>query len=245
MSNNKLTIRNYKLGKKAGFTLIELLISISIFVVFIGIVSQSYVGIVRAQRQANGVRKIYSEMRVFFETLAEDARLNSPAYDCYEVIKNPENLGDQQFTDFLTQCPAEVSSRLLSDKQHYLVLIDKEKTQLTVYRFNPNLQTVQLKKFNRDNQGDWQVNADYFSGTEGVDEEGYRNVFPNNVKIKNLGFVLNPAVNPYASQNAAKSGYQFQPLVHVYLSAENVGEGMVLFKLDLQTTFSSRVYSRK
>lgn len=222
--------------KKRGFTLIELLISMSIFIVFLGIVSQSYVGIIRSQRQANGVRKIYSELRVFFETLAQDARLGSPAYDCYDVQpQNPDQLG--------ALCPSDVSSYMLADKQHYLVLVDKENTELTVYRFNS--QTAQVRKYNRGVGGAWQAEDAYIQGAEGVDSNGYRNLLSNDVKIKNLSFVLNPAVNPYAALNVDKSGDQFQPLVNVFLTAENVGQGLTPFKLDLQTSFSSRVYSRK
>lgn len=226
---------------RKGFTLIELLISMSIFIVFLGIVSQSYVGIIRSQRQANGVRKIYSELRVFFETLAQDARLGSPAYDCYDVQpQNPDQLG--------ALCPADVSSYMLADKQHYLVLVDKENTELTVYRFNSTLLTAQVRKYNRGVGGAWNPEAAYpqgGDGSNGVDVDGYRNLLSNDVKIKNLGFVLNPAVNPYAALNVDKSGDQFQPLVNVFLTAENAGQGLTPFKLDLQTSFSSRVYSRK
>lgn len=43
--------------EREGFTLIELMISIVIFVLFLGIVSQSYISIVRTQREANEVRR--------------------------------------------------------------------------------------------------------------------------------------------------------------------------------------------
>lgn len=229
-------------GNRRGFTLIELLISMSIFIVFLGIVSQSYVGIIRSQRQANGVRKIYSELRVFFETLAQDARLGSPAYDCYDVQpQNPDQLG--------ALCPAEVINSIQGgQKQNYLVLVDKENTELTVYRFNLALQTSQVRKYKHDSGGSWQAEDAYpqgGDGSDGIDQDGYRNLLSNDVKIKNLSFVLNPAVNPYAALNVDKSGDQFQPLVNVFLTAENVGQGLTPFKLDLQTSFSSRVYSRK
>ncbi|MFA5829577.1 MAG: hypothetical protein WC843_03725 [Candidatus Gracilibacteria bacterium] len=219
----------------------------SIFIVFLGIVSQSYVGIIRSQRQANGVRKIYSELRVFFETLAQDARLGSPAYDCYEL--QPQNNNNPDPSANLEACPSDVKSDITGQfKQNYLALIDKENTELTVYRFNLALHTAQVRKYKHDSGGSWQAEDAYpqgGDGSEGVDQDGYRNLLSNDVKIKNLGFVLNPAVNPYAALNVDKSGDQFQPLVNVFLTAENVGKGLTPFKLDLQTSFSSRVYSRK
>ncbi len=74
-----------------GFTLIELLVSIAIFVMFLGVVSLSYIGIVRSQRQANEVRKMYSDVRSFVESLAEDMRLGTIDYDCYQPSLSASN----------------------------------------------------------------------------------------------------------------------------------------------------------
>ncbi|MBD3328530.1 prepilin-type N-terminal cleavage/methylation domain-containing protein, partial [Candidatus Peregrinibacteria bacterium] len=88
---------------KKGFTLIELLIGITIFVVFMGVVAQSYISIVRSFRQQNEIRKVYGEVRDFMDFLAEEARLSAVDYSCYDTgvssCIEPDLSLNQGFTD--------------------------------------------------------------------------------------------------------------------------------------------------
>ena len=59
---------------KRGFTLIELMIAMTIFIVFTGILMNSYTSIVRAQHEANEFRILYSEARTVFDSLTDDLR---------------------------------------------------------------------------------------------------------------------------------------------------------------------------
>ncbi|MBU1953917.1 prepilin-type N-terminal cleavage/methylation domain-containing protein, partial [Patescibacteria group bacterium] len=79
-------------GNKDGFTLVELLVSMMIFMIFLGIVGQAYISIVRAQRDANEVRKMYSDVRSVMDLMAEQIRLGSVDYDCYHIIPPDFNL---------------------------------------------------------------------------------------------------------------------------------------------------------
>lgn len=63
----------YKKSKR-GFTLIELMVSMTIFIVFTGILINSYTSIVRAQQQANEYRVLYTEARTVFDTIGDDLR---------------------------------------------------------------------------------------------------------------------------------------------------------------------------
>jgi prepilin-type N-terminal cleavage/methylation domain-containing protein len=63
----------YKNAKR-GFTLIELMVSMTIFIVFTGVLINSYTSIVRAQQQANEYRVLYTEARTVFDTLSDDLR---------------------------------------------------------------------------------------------------------------------------------------------------------------------------
>jgi len=57
-----------------GFTLIELLIAMTIFMMFITVLFNSFVGIIRAQRDANDYRILYSEASSVMESLIEEFR---------------------------------------------------------------------------------------------------------------------------------------------------------------------------
>ena len=60
--------------EKSGFTLIEVLVAMSIFVVFVGILINSYSSIVRAYNQANDYRKMYVEARDIFDAIKQELR---------------------------------------------------------------------------------------------------------------------------------------------------------------------------
>lgn len=81
---SKLPITNYQLP---GFTLIELLISISIFMIFFAIAAGSYGSLVKANRAANDMQKIYREARFVFDTLAQEIRNGSLDYTCIDETK--------------------------------------------------------------------------------------------------------------------------------------------------------------
>ena len=147
----KLHSRTLKNSRKKGFTLIELVVSLSIFMVFLGIVSTSYLSIIHAQREANSIRKMYSEVRNFMEMLAQDARLGTLDYDCYEHFSDVENIPLDE------QCPADILNKNINGvavsadgTSPFLVLVNKEKTEKTVYWFDdlfPNVYEF-LRKIN-------------------------------------------------------------------------------------------------
>lgn len=80
------------LKQKKGFTLVELLVAMTIFVAFIGILIGSYTSIVRAQREANEYRIMYSESRQVFETLVfnlRDGMVDYAAYSGSQIAGQP------------------------------------------------------------------------------------------------------------------------------------------------------------
>ena len=227
MRNYESGIRNKEFKK--GFTLVELLVSMAVFVIFLGVVSTSYVGIVRSQRQANAVRKMYSEVRTLMDTMSSDMRLGSPDYDCYEASSD------------VNKCPAEVKNKLQLEADGssiYLALVNKDNTEKTFYWFDPTAQKLKLKKFSIAN-GAWAAEADYVDQLD----EGFKPLLADDIKITNLTFMIAPIVNPYSHAHYDQSQFQFQPKVTVLLSVENLNSTLPPFHLDLQTTISSRVYS--
>lgn len=80
-------VQSSKLKTQKGFTLVELLISISIFMIFFAIAAGSYGSLVKANRAANDMQKIYREVRFVFDTLAQEIRNGSLDYMCIDETK--------------------------------------------------------------------------------------------------------------------------------------------------------------
>ena len=231
MTNYELRITNYGFKGKKAFTLVELLVSMAIFVIFLGVVSTSYIGIVRSQRQANTVRKMYSEVRTLMDTMTTDMRLGSPDYDCYDASSD------------VNKCPAEIKNKLQLESDGssvYLALINKNNFEKVFYWFDAGAQKIKVKRFNMVN-GAWAPQADYTDQAE----DGFKLLLADDIKVTNLTFIISPVVNPYSHdlKIVNKNQFQFQPKVTVLLSVENLNSTLPPFHLNLQTTISSRVYS--
>lgn len=69
-----------RLGARDGFSLIEMLVAMAIFVLFTGLILNSYLGVVRGLRVAEEYRVLYSEARHSFEVMTDLAR-NSRYYN--------------------------------------------------------------------------------------------------------------------------------------------------------------------
>lgn len=230
MKKSNIKIRTFR----SGFTLMELLVSIVIFMSFLGIVSQSYLGIVTAQRQANEVRKMYSDVRGFMDFLAEEIRLSAIDYDCYATGTLSQG--------FQTDCPEpSAQSSIYDGRTHILSLAKKNGLEKTVVKVDPdpdNLDRFIVKVIKKIKDGSTWANAPGY--------DGYVQVLSDSVNVKNLNFAIFPDVNPYSDDYEifTNNTTQFQPKVTVFLSIENPDKARSEFSYDFQTTISSRVYSR-
>jgi prepilin-type N-terminal cleavage/methylation domain-containing protein len=227
---------------RSGFTLIELLVSLVIFVIFLGIVSSSYVNIVRAQRQANETRKMYSEVRSAVELLTEDIRLGSIDYDFYEGKSDLANENCEE---------GALSASISGGRTSILALVNKDGLERSFFCFDPTSETLWYKKFKRDPSGSTWVPAEGFAGTTELgsstqEGNGYRALNSEYVKIHSMSFAIFPDRNPYSDNPDVylKNGTQFQPKVSIFMSAVNGTRAGTDFTMDFQTTVSSRVYSR-
>ncbi len=70
--------------EKQGFTLVEMLIAMTVFLIFIGVVMNSYFGIVRSMHEANEYRIMYAEARHVFDRLSDEIRNSAIIY--YEAV---------------------------------------------------------------------------------------------------------------------------------------------------------------
>lgn len=79
--------------KSAGFSLVELIIAMAIFAVAIGLISTSFVGLVRTQRTATSDRATLDNGRRIIEDMVRDVRGASSI----EVCQIPETAGQSLF----------------------------------------------------------------------------------------------------------------------------------------------------
>jgi len=70
-----------KIRAKNGFSLIEMLVAMAIFMLFTGVLLSSYLGIVKALRNAEDYRILYSEARHVFDVITDTARNYKIDYD--------------------------------------------------------------------------------------------------------------------------------------------------------------------
>lgn len=221
-------------GKSQAFTLVELIISMLIFTIFIGVVASTFLLVSRSLREANEVRKVYTEARAIMDQLTQDVRLNTLDYNCYGDAAD----GSFDYGSSFGECSVGLGD---TGSASLLALISADGLHRTVYRFGPGANgegVFSVLKL------DWNENG--IGGGEWVTAEGFSSsagflAFGNeSVVLQNVGFVIAPLASPVSLENA----HQFQPSVHVVIEARSTSSRLPeSIPVSLTTTISSRVYS--
>lgn len=229
-----------KLNKQKGFTLIEVLIALAIFMVFITGVSSAYIDIARSQREANLVREIYSDMRYVFGMIEEEARSKTIDYACYQKGEvQREYNGVDLLIDLGNLCSAVNPN--ITNPEDYLALVDAEGLARIIFKIEGDEEAGgRIFTFYREHYtgAAWEPDAG-FNPTE------FTRVDLKNIKINAFKFEISPLADPFDPRNVACGPVQFQPQVGVYASIEGARSDTEGFKMNLQTSISSRVYNRK
>jgi len=225
-----------KKKKEAGFTLVELLISMSIFTVFLTIATNSYISIVRAQRETNTTRQMYSDLRNFINLVEDEMRDGSIDYLCYsnfEQLQFGDSGVDWEGNPLLTsyntdgdfenkvRCASEVGLKV-SDHNN-LKIISRDGLRSTILKFADG--KIQMKRLKKEGQS-W----------NDVDSQGFQGVLFSNVKVTRADFYIFPALDPVKNFDLM---YQFQPHVTMVLQVES-HDGKQ--NISYQTTLSARDY---
>jgi prepilin-type N-terminal cleavage/methylation domain-containing protein len=232
MKNKNKKIR---CGRRA-FTLIEMLISIAIFTIFIGVVSESYVSIIRGQKQANEIRKMYSEVRNFVDFFGQEVRLGSIDYGSYNVTPGVNPCGNS-VPSLVSAFNASPSLfQLTNGETTDLAVVRKDGLLKTYFHYDKEEKLLQIKQEQKV-AGSW-VSSALFSGGS------YKNVLDDSVKVENLKFLISPDIDPYGDEYYCRNEKQFQPHVTLLMTVTNGANIKSEFSLNYQTTISSRVYSR-
>lgn len=162
MINKILNRRNPNLKFKNGaFTLIEMLISISISMLFLGIIAGSFATLTKANKNANDAQKIYREARFVFDTVSQEIKSGKIDYECVEGTDR--DCIENQYADF---------------QKSVLALLHDGGFERTLLRFSGN--AVEIKRQTRNtlwapwNASSWQP----LTSEKLPIRNGYFNVFP-------------------------------------------------------------------
>ena len=200
--------------QKRGFTLIEMMVAMSIFVIFIGVIIQSYLSIITSQREANEYRAMYSEARYVFDKVSDEIRNGVISYD---------QMGVKDGSHLENPVPK-------------LVLFSPDQTRAVLFQYSN--EKIGFAEFQRDVTIDNTLDA--FQNQFQLKDNFVLN--SERIKAKDLNMYVSPVDDPYRDENVVKNGLQYQPKVTLFATfAKEIRVGKTI-EFNLQTTISSRSY---
>lgn len=218
-------MKNSVKTQRQAFTLVELLVAMTVFSIFIAVVSSSYLFLSRSLRDARVVQDQNAEIISVMDTMIDEARVTAIDYECY--------IGTEGICYYVEQGTENlVDDGIISSS--YLVLRSADGSNRTIFRiYEENL--LMLKQVR---QADNWVAAD---GFENLEEEpfGFETLQSDKVKINNGKFYLSPNRNPY---NYEAGDLRYQPQVTIDLVFETSSQVRKEIKVPIKTTISTRVY---
>ena len=107
--------------------MIEMLIAMAIFVTFTGILINSYTSIVRAQRDSNDYRVLYSEARHVFDVLTHELREGMVDYGRLEYCNAPLVYGQEAI--YLVSKDASVFTNVYRDEEDGKIMLSKQSSE--------------------------------------------------------------------------------------------------------------------
>ncbi len=216
-----------------GFTLIEVLIALTIFVIFVTTMSSTYLHIARSQREANTVRAMYSDLRYVMTIISDEARAKTIDYACY-----PSTVLAGSFSNYCNDVRASAG------QIDYLALIDRTSTNRTIFKVENNNEGIKELKVFKEHKTFDENGLETWVADEGY-RSGYQKLALDSIKLEGLEFEIAPLADPFDPDNVACGPVQFQPSVTVNASITGASPDTEDFRLDIQTSLSSRVYNLK
>ncbi len=178
-------------NNQKGFTLIELLVAMSIFIIFVGILINSYSSIIRSQREANEYRIMYAEARRTFETIVDEVRAGVIDY-CGDNNESKLSLISKDLSSVSSIAQSVNQSRT------YIEYIEPTEDTKGVVRLNSDFSSFDL------NSSDVSVTDFKFYLFPSVDPYNQENVYSDDVQF-------HPRVTIYAQFE--RDGISGEPLV--------------------------------
>jgi len=226
-------VHNTEFGR-GGFTLIELLLAITIFMVFMTVVTSAFLDIIRAQKTANETRLIYSELRGFVDYVNNELREGKIDYFCYQqnIIGNLDYSASS-----LVRCVD--GAELTLGAGNNLRTISADGLSSSIIKFDAETQAVCLKRYRSVNES-WQPEEGYYeTGSDDECGDGYKTFAFSNLKVKNLRFEILPVADPSAPSSQSNLATQLKPMVWMFLQVGSKSD-TVKFDLNYQTLITAR-----
>lgn len=187
MQKNKL--KRSAAQHSRAFTLIEMLISISIFMIFIGIAANSYMSLASANKKANEMQKLYRDARFVFDTVSTEVRSGALDYSC------------------LNGTDVHCLANLNSTNPKVIALAHNRGLQRTFIKYDEAAKNIMTMRQSRETTASaWPENE-------------WEAVAPANFPLEDFSFSVFPLKNPYDARNAFEDEIQYQPSVTVTLKA--------------------------
>lgn len=223
-----------KTKSQKGFTLIELLMAMSIFMIFMVVVTNTYIAVVRAQRTANQTRLIYSELRQFTDYLNAEMREGGIDYFCYHP---PVSESLDFYNLELTRCSDQAILTDISNDN--LRTISRDSLQSSIVKFVPSTATeagrVCLLRY-KNVDGSWQKEEGYLDGGDPVCGSDYKAFSFNNLDVKELKMEIFPKKDPKTA--GADLANNQQPMVRLKMKVSSKDDALT--EIDYQTLIVAR-----
>jgi prepilin-type N-terminal cleavage/methylation domain-containing protein len=206
-------------SQRSGFTLIEVLVSLSVFLILIGVLMGSFFQLYKSQHDANEVRKVVADLRTLVNFVQDEMRTKT--------------------VDFCGYSDDPSGCRLSFDTpRKELYLVNKDATEATVITFKPS--SSEVRGGGVSFQRKTRVDTEHAWSSDG----GEKLLSVAHISLKDLQFSLAPMGSPNGNPSFSGAGdtlanlrdstLQMQPSVTLHVTFGN--------NYYLQTTFSSRVY---
>ncbi len=197
---------------RKAFTLIEILISLSIFLLLIGVLMSAFFQLQKSQREANETRKVTADLRTLVNFVQDEMRAKTIDFQAY-----PDS-----HPDFWKLS--------LNQVRDTLILVNKERTEQTIITFVLDKQLVQPRGRVTFQRRVRLTSDDGWGAAPGYSDPKELSI--PHLQLSLVKFSLAPMAD--TNKNLADAVYQIQPSVTMHVSFGN--------NYTLQTTFSSRVY---
>ncbi|MBU1445652.1 prepilin-type N-terminal cleavage/methylation domain-containing protein [Patescibacteria group bacterium] len=234
-----------KFKKQKGFTLIEVLVALTIFTIFITVISSTYIDIARSQRDTNLIKEIYSETRYLFGIITDEAKSKTIDYGC------PANrtIVDDESSSLINVVLSSNSCNELNTmpRERFLALISYDGIERVIFKIEDKADSgdelgmnkikdifMYKEKFNGQS---WESEAGY--------ESGYQQIELKSMQINGFVFDVTPLIDPFNPDNVGCGPVQFQPSVSIYANVIGSNEAAGNFNFNLQTSISSRAYNQE
>ncbi len=218
MANSK-SMQN--ITNRKGFTLMEMVIAMSIFLIFLTAVFNTFITITDTQRKANLNRESVAEVRELISLITDETKDKALDYSCY--------------TDAI--CSNGFDGRNETDT---IALISKNGLERTVIkkRFNEEKNIYELTNYTQTRPTLSQAWLAPAAETP---------MHSENLKLQRALFLVTPNEDPFANtlEAAENTAIQYQPNLHIILNVqrkETEGETDPN-PIVVETSLSSRIYN--